>query len=146
MAHYKLLKDSPEAPKGALLHPDLKEGHRIYRSHQHDCYFGYEVVENNPEWFEEVAVIAVKAENAAFLKFIDGLAEAGDLPDAEEVKELAGREQEIKDFLFEKEEKSATQRLEEAQEELERKIIEELKRRDQLPQPFRPITPSLRLR
>jgi hypothetical protein len=67
MKYYRLLKDTPEAPAGTMFEQQVMG----YDAQGYDCYMTAGVVENSPNWFEEVVPIYVRPFNAPVLKAID---------------------------------------------------------------------------
>ncbi len=97
MKHYQLIKDSPEAPAGAILHPTIRNERLVYRSEEYKCFFYGDLVENSPEWFMPIEVVTLRAHNAAFLQLMDEVMDKpGDLPNEEETEILRERMEQMR--------------------------------------------------
>jgi hypothetical protein len=74
MRHFRLLRETPEAPPGAIFSEARIDQAQVYVSQEHNCHFLWSRVENNPEWFEEVVAVYAKPENVRALELLDRFA------------------------------------------------------------------------
>lgn len=77
MIYFKALKDMPGLKKGDIVVADDygDDYEPLTKVSWNDLYYPYQLVEDQPEWFERVEQVFVKSKNVAQIEQIDEMAD-----------------------------------------------------------------------